>query len=116
MPPISSRIRQGFEDEWPLYGIRSAAVVYINDKRVYITADELNALLTGYSADNIKSVEVSQTRLPTMMQKVQVMININTSKGISLGCKGPINVARNDEFTTTHHQQYRTATIHVTMH
>jgi hypothetical protein len=78
-----------------LYGSASAAVVYINDKRVYITADELNALLTGYSADNIKSVEVSQTRLPTMMQKVQRWININTSKGISLVTKDPSTAVMN---------------------
>jgi hypothetical protein len=69
---------------------RSAAVVYINDKRVYITADELNALLTGYSADNIKSVEVITNPSANYDAEGSMRININTSKGISL-VKGSIN-------------------------
>ncbi len=69
----------------------SPAVIYINDKRVYITADELNALLTGYSADNIKSVEVITNPSANYDAEGAAVININTSKGISLGYKGSIN-------------------------
>jgi len=69
----------------------STAVVYINDKRVYITADELNALLTGYSADNVKNVEVITNPSANYDAEGAAVININTSKGISLGYKGSIN-------------------------
>ncbi|BAO54809.1 outer membrane beta-barrel protein [Nonlabens marinus] len=69
----------------------SPAVVYINNKRVYITADELNALLTGYSADNVKSVEVITNPSANYDAEGAAVININTSKGISLGYKGSIN-------------------------
>ncbi len=69
----------------------SAAVVYINDKRVYITADELNAFLTGQSGDNIKSVEVITNPSANYDAEGMAVININTSKGVSLGYKGSIN-------------------------
>lgn len=69
----------------------STAVIYINDKRVYITTDELNALLTGYSAENIKSVEVITNPSANYDAEGAAVININTSKGISLGYKGSLN-------------------------
>lgn len=74
------------------YMVQNApAVIYINDKRVYITADELNALLTGYSADNVKSVEVITNPSANYDAEGAAVINITTSKGISLGYKGSVN-------------------------
>ncbi|WP_124979277.1 outer membrane beta-barrel family protein [Nonlabens xiamenensis] len=68
----------------------SPAIIYINNKRVYLTSSELNALLSGYSADNVKSVEVI-TNPPAQYDAEGVaVININTSKGISLGYKGSV--------------------------
>lgn len=69
----------------------SPAVVYINDKRVYITADELNTLLQGYSGGNVESVEVITNPSANYDAEGVAVININTSKGISLGYKGSIN-------------------------
>jgi hypothetical protein len=69
----------------------SPAVVYINNKRVYLTSDELGALLSGYSADNIKNVEVITNPSASYDAEGAAVININTSKGISLGYKGSVN-------------------------
>ncbi len=74
------------------YMVQNApAVIYINNKRVYITADELNALLTGYSGDNVKNVEVITNPSANYDAEGVSVININTSKQISLGYKGSIN-------------------------
>lgn len=67
-----------------------AAVIYINNKRVFLTKNELNQLLTSYSADNITSVEVITVPSAQYDADGGVVININTSKGISLGYKGSV--------------------------
>ncbi|AZQ43169.1 TonB-dependent receptor domain-containing protein [Nonlabens ponticola] len=84
----------------------SPAVIYINNKRVYLTSDELNQLLTGYSADNIKSVEVITNPPARYDAEGAAVININTSKGISLGYKGSIN----GEYTIDRFAKYQIGT------
>ncbi len=80
-----------FEMEGTYMVQNSPAVVYINNKRVYLTSDELDALLRGYSADNIKSVEVITNPPASYDAEGVAVININTSKGISLGYKGNVS-------------------------
>lgn len=80
-----------FEMEGTYMVQNSPAVIYINNKRVYLTSDELNQLLQGYSADNIKSVEVITNPPASYDAEGVAVININTSKGISLGYKGNVN-------------------------
>ena len=80
-----------FEMEGTYMVQNSPAVIYINNKRVYLTSDELDALLRGYSADNIKSVEVITNPPASYDAEGVAVININTSKGISLGYKGNVN-------------------------
>ena len=67
-----------------------AAQIYINNKRVYLTDDELNQLLAGYSGDNVKNVEVITNPPASYDAEGGTVININTSKGISLGYKGNV--------------------------
>ncbi|KQC32340.1 TonB-dependent receptor [Nonlabens sp. YIK11] len=74
------------------YMVQNAtAVIYINDRRVYITQDELNDFLRSQSGDNIKSVEVITNPSANYDAEGVAVININTSKGVSLGYKGSIN-------------------------
>lgn len=80
-----------FEMEGTYMVQNSPAVIYINNKRVYLTSEELDALLRGYSADNIKSVEVITNPPASYDAEGVAVININTSKGISLGYKGNVN-------------------------
>jgi len=64
--------------------------VYVNNKRVYLTATELDVLLTSYAGGNVKSIEVITTPPARYDADVAVVLNINTSKGVSLGYKGSI--------------------------
>ncbi len=69
------------------------AVVYINDRRVYLTQQELQQLLEGYSGANIKSVEVITNPPAKYDAEGGAIINIVTSKNLSIGYKGSINAA-----------------------
>jgi hypothetical protein len=80
-----------FEMEGTYMVQNSPAVIYINNKRVYLTNNELSSLLRGYSADNIKSVEVITNPPANYDAEGVAVININTSKGISLGYKGNVS-------------------------
>jgi len=68
-----------------------AAVVYINNRRVYLTSDELNQLLNGYTGDNVKSVEVITNPPARYDADGAAVINIVTSTNVSLGYKGSVN-------------------------
>lgn len=68
-----------------------AAVVYINNRRVYLTSDELNQLLNGYTGDNVKSVEVITNPPAQYDADGAAVINIVTSTNVSLGYKGSVN-------------------------
>lgn len=85
-----------------------AAVVYINNKRVYLTSDELNQLLSGYSANNITTVEVITVPPAQYDADGAAIININTSKGISLGYKGSLTA----DYTIDTFAKYQLGTSH----
>ncbi len=67
--------------------------VYINDRRVQLSASELQMLLENYSAENIKSVEVITNPPARYDAEGGSILNIITSKAISLGYKGSLNAA-----------------------
>ena len=69
------------------------AVVYINDRKVYLTQQELQQLLEGYSGSNIKSVEVITNPPARYDAEGGAIINIVTSKNLSIGYKGSLNAA-----------------------
>ena len=70
-----------------------AATVYINDRKVYLTSKELQQLLEGFSAENIKSVEVITNPPAKYDAEGGAILNIITSKNISIGYKGSLNAS-----------------------
>ncbi|MCM4160106.1 TonB-dependent receptor [Antarcticibacterium flavum] len=69
------------------------ATVYINDRRVYLTQQELQQLLEGFSGANIKSVEVITNPPAKYDAEGGAILNIKTSKNISVGYKGSLNAS-----------------------
>ncbi|MGS2739504.1 outer membrane beta-barrel protein [Sinomicrobium sp. M5D2P17] len=67
------------------------AIVYINDKRVYLSGEELKSLLENYSGSNIRSVEVITTPPAHYDAESGAVVNIVTSRSISVGYKGSVN-------------------------
>ncbi|MBI6120292.1 outer membrane beta-barrel family protein [Salegentibacter maritimus] len=74
--------------------VRNAGVsVYINDRKVQLTANELQNLLQSYSAENISSVEVITNPPARYEAEGGAILNINTTSAISPGYKGSIEGA-----------------------
>lgn len=67
------------------------ATVYINDRKVHLSAEEVKTLLENYQGENIKSVEVISNPSARYDAEGGAVLNIITSKNISLGYKGNIN-------------------------
>ncbi|MEL4306958.1 outer membrane beta-barrel family protein [Joostella sp. CR20] len=65
--------------------------VYINDKRVYLDDAELKDLLENFSGNNIGSIEVITNPSAKYDAEGGAVLNIVTSKNISIGYKGDIN-------------------------
>lgn len=68
-----------------------AATIYINDRKVQLSAEEVRNLLENYQGENIKSVEVIKNPPARYDAEGGPVLNIITSKNISLGYKGNIN-------------------------
>ncbi|GAA4282065.1 outer membrane beta-barrel family protein [Gaetbulibacter aestuarii] len=68
----------------------SNPVIYINDRRVYLSASEVNQLLQGTPASNLKSVEVITNPPAKYDAEGGAVINIVTSKNIIAGYNGSI--------------------------
>jgi len=87
---------------------RTVPIVYINDKRVYLTSSELASLLKSMDASNIKSIEVITNPSAKYDAEATSVLNIITSKAVSIGYKGSVN--------TTYEQavfsKYRFSTSH----
>ncbi len=65
--------------------------VYINERKVYLTSSELQQLLEGFSGNNVKSVEVITNPPARYDAEGGAILNIKTSKNISIGYKGSLN-------------------------
>ncbi|MFD0799654.1 TonB-dependent receptor domain-containing protein [Maribacter chungangensis] len=70
-----------------------AATVYINDRKVQLSAEEVRNLLENYQGENIKSVEVISNPPAKYDAEGGAVLNIITSKNISLGYKGNLNTS-----------------------
>ena len=70
-----------------------AAVVYINDRKVQLSPEEIRSLLENYQGSNIKSVEVIPNPPAKYDAEGGAVLNIITSKNISLGYKGNVNTS-----------------------
>ncbi|MDP5043972.1 MAG: carboxypeptidase-like regulatory domain-containing protein, partial [Leeuwenhoekiella sp.] len=69
------------------------AQIYINDRKVYLTSQELQQLLEGFAGVNVKSVEVITTPPAKYDAEGGAILNIITSKNLSIGYKGSINAS-----------------------
>lgn len=69
----------------------STPVIYINNKRVYLSSSEVITLLQNTDASNIKHIEVISEPSAKYDADAESVINITTSKAISVGYKGSIN-------------------------
>ncbi len=85
-----------------------AAVVYINDRKVQLSAEEIRSLLENYQGANIKSVEVIPNPPSNYDAEGGAVLNIVTNNNISLGYKG--NVTTN--YTQAIFPKYSFGTSH----
>jgi len=69
----------------------STPVVYINGKRVYLSSSEIASLLQNMDASIIKSVEVITNPSAKYDAESGAVINIITSRAISVGYKGSLS-------------------------
>ncbi|WP_237708843.1 TonB-dependent receptor [Gillisia marina] len=88
------------------------ADVYINDNKVYLTAQELQQLLEGFSGENVKSVEVITNPPAKYNAEGGAILNIITSKNLSVGYKGSVNasntIAIKPKYSVGTSQYYKT--------
>lgn len=69
----------------------TAATIYLNNRRVQLSGDELKTLLEGFSGANIKSVEVIPNPPASYDAEGGPVLNIITSKNLVAGYKGSVN-------------------------
>ena len=84
------------------------ATVYINDKRVYLTGDELRELLESYDGQNVKAIEVITNPGARYDAEGGLVLNIKTSKNIIIGYKGSVNT----RYTQGTYAKYALSTSH----
>ncbi len=66
-------------------------IIYLNDKRVYLSTYELTSLLKSMDASIIKSIEVITNPSSKYDAEGNSVLNIHTSKAVSVGYKGSVN-------------------------
>lgn len=69
---------------------QSTPTVYINDRKVHLSANEVQQLLEGTSANNIKSIEVITNPPAKYEAEGGAVLNIITSKNIIAGYSGSV--------------------------
>lgn len=68
----------------------SEPIIYINDRRIYLSSTEVQQLLEGTSATNVKSIEVITNPSAKYDAEGGAVINIITSKNIVSGYNGSV--------------------------
>ena len=68
----------------------SRPVIYLNEKRVYLSDNELSSLLQGYSGANVEKVEVITNPPARYDADGSVVLNIVTKGNVSIGYKGAL--------------------------
>jgi hypothetical protein len=69
----------------------TATTIYINDKRVYLSPTELNSFLKSLDASIVKEVEVITIPSAKYDAESGSMLNIITTKPVTIGYKGSLN-------------------------
>lgn len=79
---------------------QSTPTIYINDRRLHLSSNEVQQLLEGTSASNIKSIEVITSPPAKYEAEGGAVINIVTSKNIIAGYNGSVfgNYKQGSEF------------------
>ena len=70
-------------------------VVYLNNKRVYLSDAELETLLQGYSGANVDAVEVITNPPASFDAEGSVVLNIVTRNNVSIGYKSALEARGN---------------------
>ncbi|HIB37273.1 outer membrane beta-barrel family protein [Mesonia sp.] len=86
----------------------TTATIYINEKKVDLTAEELKQLLEGFSAENVKQIEVLRNPSAKYDAGDGPIINIVTSKVLVPGYKGSIHKS----YTQAIYAKYNLGTSH----
>ncbi len=82
--------------------------IYVNDKRVYLSSSEVVSLLQNTDASAIKSIEVNTSPSSKYDAESGTVLNIITSKAISIGYKGSVSGA----YEQAVFSKYNAATSH----
>tara|TARA_B100000678_G_scaffold43015_4_gene32529 strand:- start:3262 stop:5664 length:2403 start_codon:yes stop_codon:yes gene_type:complete len=86
----------------------TSATIYINDRKVDITKDELQQLLQSYSAENVKQIEVLRNPPAKYDAGDGPIINIVTTKILVPGYKGSLH----GSYTQAIYAKYNLGTSH----
>lgn len=70
---------------------KAPTTIFINGKRVYLSPTEVSSLLRNLDASVVKSVEVITNPSASYDAETGAILNIVTSKNVSIGYKGTIN-------------------------
>ncbi|THD69292.1 TonB-dependent receptor [Robertkochia marina] len=68
----------------------TSPVIYLNEKRVYLSDNELRSLLNGYAGANIEAIEVITNPPARYDAEGSVVLNIITRSNVSIGYKGSL--------------------------
>ncbi|MEH6536827.1 MAG: TonB-dependent receptor [Psychroserpens sp.] len=86
----------------------STPTVYINNRKVHLSSDDLNQLLEGSSANAVKSIEVITNPSARYDADSGVVINIVMSKNLITGYRGSIST----NYTQAVFPRYKAETSH----
>ncbi|MCG9971453.1 outer membrane beta-barrel protein [Christiangramia crocea] len=78
------------ESQGQLMVRNSSVQIYLNDRKIYLSAADLKNLLESYSAENIKSIEIITNPPAKYDAEGGAILSIHTSKAIAAGYKGSI--------------------------
>ncbi len=94
-----------------------SVMVFINDRKVQLSSQEVRDLLENYSGDNIKSIEVINNPPAKYDAEGGPILNIITKRNVSLGYKGNINGTYSQavfpKYTVGTSQFYKTKKLNV---
>jgi hypothetical protein len=69
----------------------SPTVIYINNRRVYLSNSELKDLLENYAGENISAIEVITNPTAKYDAEGSAVLNILAAKNLSIGYKGEVS-------------------------
>ncbi len=96
------------ESQGQLMVRNSPVQIYLNDRKIYLSADELKTLLESYSAENIKSIEIITNPPAKYDAEGGAILSIHTSKAIAAGYKGSLE----GNYTQSIYPKFQLGTSH----